>query len=86
MLSANVIYLWTKKRAQYLERAAPTEQLIALARRTAGPIYMQCFPRPPIVAESAIQLMAGRAASQLIWDPNEAAIRHAAATFCYRGR
>ena len=86
MLSANVIYLWTKKRAQYLERAAPTEQLIALARSTRGPIYIQCFPRTPLIAESAIQLMAGRAASDLIWNPAEAASRHSAATFCYKGR
>jgi hypothetical protein len=86
VVSANVIYLWTKKRAQYLERAAPTEQLIALARRTGGPIYIQCFPRPPFVAESAIQLMTGRAASDLIWNPGEAASRPTAATFCYKGR
>jgi len=86
MVSANVIYLWTKKRNQYLERAAPTEQLLALARRNSGPIYIQCFPRPHLVAESAIQLMTGRAASDLIWNPGEAANRHAAATFCYKGR
>lgn len=86
ILCANVIYLWTKKRAQYLERAAPTEQLIALARRTRGPIYVQCFPRPPLGAESAVQLMTGRPASDLVWNPAEAASRHAAATFCYKGR
>lgn len=84
--SENVIYLWTKKRTQFLERSAPTEQLISLARRTRGPIYVQCFPRPPIVAESAVQFAAGRPASDLIWNAADAAARHPAATFCYSHR
>jgi hypothetical protein len=79
MLVHNVGYLWTKKRAQFLERAAPTEQLIALAKRTHGPIYVQCFPRPPIVADWAVRLTTGR--TDLIWDPAQS--RLAAATFCY---
>lgn len=80
MVAHNVVYLWTKKRAQYLERAAPTEQLIALARKTNGPIYVKCFPRAPIVAESAIALTTS---SSLIWTAEEARRRPAAATFCY---
>ncbi len=83
MLSENVAYLWTKKRSQFLARAAPTEQLIALARATNGPIYIRCFPREPLVAESALQLMAGRPATDLIWTADEARARHATATFCY---
>ncbi|HYL34347.1 MAG TPA: hypothetical protein VEV17_00385 [Bryobacteraceae bacterium] len=81
----NVGYLWTKKRSQFLARAAPTEQLIAVARATQGPIYVECFPRPPLVAEAALQLMTGRPASDLIWNAAEANRRHAAATFCYSG-
>ncbi len=57
IVAHNVIYLWTKKRGQFLERAAPTERLVALARVTQGPIYVQCFPRPPLVAQSAVELM-----------------------------
>lgn len=76
----NVGYLWTRKRAQFLERAAPTEQLIALARTTKGPIYVQCFPRPALVADWAVRLTTGR--SDLIWD---AAQSHSAAViFCYK--
>lgn len=78
----NVGYLWTKKRAQFLDRAAPTEQLIALARETKGPIYVACFPRPPLVANWAVKLTTGR--EDLIWDP--AKRNGAAAIFCYRGR
>ncbi len=86
IIGQNAIYLWTKKRTQFLQRAAPTEQLIALARTTPGPIYIQCFPRPPLLAESALQLMTGRPATDLVWTAKEAASRHATATFCYKDR
>ena len=79
MLIHNVGYLWTRKRAQFLARAAPTEQLIALARSTRGPIYVRCFPRPPIVADFAVRLTTGR--DDLIWDAAQSG--KAAATFCY---
>lgn len=82
ILLQNVGYLWTKKRTQFLERAAPTEQLIALARRTQGPIFIECFPRPPLVANFAVRLMTGR--DDLIWDASKRS--SAAATFCYAAR
>jgi len=50
----NVVYLWTKKRGEFLRRAEPTEQLLDLARKTDGPIYVRCFPRPPIIADAAL--------------------------------
>jgi len=56
MLIHNVAYLWTKKRGQFLERAAPTEQLIELARRTDGLIRVRCFPRSMSIAEEAVRL------------------------------
>ena len=80
----NIGYLWTRKRSQFLKRAEPTEQLIALSERVKGPIYMQCFPRPRVVAEQAVWLMTERPPSDLIWDPRDAP--HAAATFCYKDR
>lgn len=79
----NVAYLWTKKREQYLERAAPTEQLIAFARTTKSPIYVECFPKARLTAEAAVELMVdGRGARDLVWTPREARARNAA-TFCY---
>jgi len=84
VLLHNVGYLWTKKRNQFLERAAPTEQLIALARRTPGPIWVRCFPRNHFIAEEAAHLGAGYAPSDLIWDEAEASRRHATAVFCYQ--
>ena len=84
MLVHNLGYLWTKKRHQFLERAAPTEQLMALARRTKGPIWMRCFPRNHFIAEGAVHLAAGYAPEDLIWDEGDATRRQATAVFCYR--
>jgi hypothetical protein len=80
---ANIGYLWTKKRTQFLERAEPTERLIALARTAKGPIYVRCFPRNHLIAEEAFRLSTGRPRSDLIWDADEATSRGARADFCY---
>jgi hypothetical protein len=82
MLLHNTAYLWTKKRAQFVERAAPTDQLIGLARRTTGAIWVQCFPLPSIVAEEAVRLATGRSSADLVWSAG-AARERPAATFCY---
>jgi len=84
LLLHNVGYLWIKKRRQYLERAEPTQELIALAKRSNGPIYVKCFPRPRPIAEEAVHLGAGKPAGDVIWDGNEAEALHASATFCYQ--
>ena len=82
VIAVNVEILWTKKRQQFLERAAPTERLIALARKVNGPIYMRCFPDPGMIADSAVRMCAP--ASTLIWDPARAT--EAKAEFCYQRR
>jgi hypothetical protein len=78
LLVHNVGYLWTKKRSQFVERAQPTAQLIAAARQTRSPIWVQCFPLPPIVAEEAVRLAAGRSPGSLVWTPAASAV-----PFCY---
>ena len=82
MLLHNIGYLWTRKRAQFLERAEPTEQLIAFGRRTPGPIFVKCFPRPGLIAQEALRLGAGKEENDVIWDAETARAR-GAATFCY---
>jgi hypothetical protein len=82
MVIHNIGYLWTRKRAQFLERAEPTEEIIALARRTPGPIYIQCFPRPGLIAQEAVHLGAGKPLRDVIWNEAEARER-GAVTFCY---
>jgi hypothetical protein len=81
MLLHNTAYLWTRKRAQFVERAAPTDRLIGFARRTPGAIWMQCFPLPAIVAGEALRLATGRSPSDLVWSAGAARERSATA-FC----
>lgn len=85
MIVHNVGILWVRKRAQFLERAAPTERLIELARSTAGPIWVQCFPRTDWIAREAVRLGAGRAPeTDLVWSAEEARERGATAVFCHK--
>ena len=83
VIVVNTATLWTKKRRQFVERAAPTEALLNAARRTPGAIWVQCFPLPPFVAGEALRLTLGRPASDLVWDESVARQR-GAAPFCYR--
>jgi len=89
----NCVYLWTKKRGQFLARGASTEALIHQARNTTGRIYIpcppstpwggcQCFPYGPIVASAALELETTKPVSELIWsDPQPGA-----AEFCWRSK
>jgi len=83
MLIHNVGYLWIRKRGQFLERAAPTEQLLALARRTDGLIRVRCFPRAMLIAEEAVRL-AIAPPEHVLW--SEASEHPPAADFCYQRR
>src|SRR5215510_13995763 len=83
ILLHNVIYLWTKKRQHFLERAQPTERLLSLARSVDGPIFVKCFPLAPIHAEAAVELILNKPASALIWNEEDAKKRPPAATFCF---
>ena len=85
ILTHNVVYLWTKKHGQYLERAQPTERLLSLARSVDGPIYVKCFPSnlDRAHAEAALALILNKPADALIWNEEEARKRPPAATFCY---
>ncbi len=85
VLGVNIGYLWTRKRQQFLQRAAPTEALVALSRKTNGPIYMRCYPGPPLVYEAALRLRRGASAPPLLWKQNPAA-PSAAAEFCWEKR
>jgi hypothetical protein len=83
ILFHNVGYLWTKKRQQFLERAEPTERLLAAARRAEGPIFVKCFPLDPLYAEAAVELILNKPASVLIWKEEDARRQPQAAPFCY---
>jgi hypothetical protein len=85
MVAHNTTILWTRKRSQFWERAAPTSELIAVARSTHGPIWVRCFPLPPIDAEEAMRLGADRSPADLVWDAGTARTREATA-FCFESR
>jgi hypothetical protein len=82
VLLANVGYLWTKKRDQFVRRAAPTEELIALARSTPRPIWVRCFPRVGWIAEEAVHMSTGRPVTDLVWTEADARARNAV-EFCF---
>jgi hypothetical protein len=84
VLASNVGYLWTRKRQAFAQRAAPVEALIALARRTNGPIYMRCYPDPAIIYPAALRMRTEMPDSMLIWDASRRA--EAAAEFCWQRR
>ncbi len=86
LLAHNLGILWFKKYGQFEERAQPTEQLIAFARRNPGPIWVQCFPRIPLVAQGAVYMALDRPFSDLVWSQAEATERGVTASFCYQGR
>lgn len=67
IISLNVGYVWTRKRSQFLERAASTEALIRLARHTGGPIIVERFPFPLAVAQGAVLLCAGKPPETIVW-------------------
>ncbi len=86
ILLHNLDILWIRKRAQFLARAAPTEQLLALARRTPGPIWVQCFPRNDYIAREALHIGAGRDQALDIFSEAQARERQPAAVFCYQSK
>jgi hypothetical protein len=81
VLGANVGLLWGKKRGQFLERAQPTEALVAFARRHPGEIHLRCFPYAQDVAVYAMK-MAGQSPDRLILHSQPP---HNAADFCWTG-
>jgi hypothetical protein len=76
----NCGYLWTRKHAQYLERAAPTERLVEFARQREGPVYVHCFPYAFVTAEYAVRL---RLNEQVL--PMPAEVEDPSAVFCWKG-
>ena len=68
VLLHNCGMLWGRKRGQFLDRAEPTARIIELARQTHGDIWVRCFPRAPIVADSAVALGAPEFEGKLIWE------------------
>ena len=65
VFALNLETLWVKKRRQFQERAAPTDQLLEATRRTTGPVRVLCFPYARWTAE----MTAASVGRTIIWDP-----------------
>lgn len=52
-------YLWTRKHRQFVERAAPTEELIRATRDFRGEVVLHCFPYSDSIAESTLKVNHG---------------------------
>lgn len=83
-LAVNLGVVWTRKRRQFMERAAPTEQLVRAVRIYGGPIWVQCFPRNHWIAEAAVYWRTGLPPDALVWSEADARQRHVKAVFCFR--
>lgn len=85
MVTHNVGYLWLVKRKQFLARAAPTEQLLEFVRSRPAPVWIQCFPRPRVIAEEALRLTAQISPGDVLWSRKAAEQRGLTSAFCYQG-
>ena len=65
----NCVYLWTKKREQFLARAASTEALIIQARNASGPIYIPVLP--PQTGAAANAFLMRRQWQQQRWNSKQ---------------
>jgi len=83
-LGVNIGVIAIRKRRQFLDRAAPTEELVRAARVYGGPIWVQCFPRNRWIAEAAVYWRAGLPPEALVWSADEAKQRHVKAVFCFQ--
>ncbi len=83
-LAVNIGVIWVRKRRQFLDRAAPTEELIRAARIYRGPIWVQCFPRNHWIAEAAVYWTAHLPPSSLVWSEEDARRTKVKAVFCFR--
>jgi hypothetical protein len=83
MLVHNWVYLWTKKYDQMLDRAKPTEEIVALAESTNRRVYIHCFPYSMEHAILAVTIRTHRPRSAVVWDPNANRVRDGAAFFCW---
>ncbi|MES1257614.1 MAG: hypothetical protein ABUS51_04255 [Acidobacteriota bacterium] len=69
VIAHNCLYVWLVKGPRYLERARPTENLLALVRAGRTPVRIHCFPVYHEIPELAVAMMLHRDPHDvLIWD------------------
>jgi len=86
LITSQYAFLWFKKRAQYIERAAPTEELVAWAAKVDGPVYVKCFPYSFEIAEAAIRLRLHKTVYPLTPSRTPAGREDQSNIFCWAAR
>ncbi|MEO8593946.1 MAG: hypothetical protein ABI759_11545 [Candidatus Solibacter sp.] len=71
LVAHQVLYLFVRKQRQFMERAAPTEQLLVLAGTQSGTLFIDCFPYSVLTAELAVRMTYGGRV-RVVLDPVEA--------------
>jgi hypothetical protein len=67
IIAHNCTYLWTKKQAQYEQRAEATEQLLQACRRNSAKIRIDCFPYSRWIAQYTVEIGAKRDWDESMW-------------------
>jgi hypothetical protein len=80
ILVLNVGLLWTKRRKQLLDLAAPTETLRNAATYAQGPIRLSCFPYAFEIAEAA----AGSVGARIVTDSKDTTPTAHCVSFSYK--
>jgi hypothetical protein len=78
----NCAYLWVRKQAQFLDRAALTEHLVIFAAGVEGPVFIHCFPGDVQIAEWAVELRLHKRAYPLISGRPLSEIKDRSNVFC----
>lgn len=82
----NIAYLWTRKQAQFLELAAPTERLVDFAAQVEGPVFVHCFPYGMETAQWAVELRLHKQAYPMISGRSLSEIQDRSNVFCWNPR
>ena len=82
----NCVYLWVRKQGQFLELAAPTEQLVVFASEIEGPVFVHCFPYGFEAAQRAVELRLKKQAYLLGSDRPLSEIKDRSNVFCWTPR
>ena len=82
----NCVYLWVWKQAQFLARAALTEQLVVFAAEVEGPVFLHCFPGGMEVAQWAVELRLDKQAYPMISGRSLSEIKDRSNVFCLTPR
>jgi hypothetical protein len=84
IVTHNCVYLWVRKQAQFLDLAAPTEQLVVFASSVEGPVYVHCFPYGFEAAERAVEIRLHKRAYPVLSGRSLSEFKNRSNVFCLK--